>query len=344
MSHHTLSSTAKRIYWLGRYLERTENTARLVSVHANLLMDLPKRMPLGWRPMVDITGSRTLFDSLYDDTNENNVARFLINDIRHPGSLLNSLKWARENARTLRGIIPNQAFEYINELHLFGREHLGEPLSRTRRVAGLSDVTEFVQRIEGFMSANLLHDAHWNFLRMGNFIERADMTSRIIDVGTDNLLESAVELAPFADIQWRSVLLSLNAVQSYNISVQEPIQQGAVLEFLFRDPRLPRSLLYSLNSLRNSLRALPRHEKALRSVNRMRRHLQHAELHLLGGETLHTFTDTCQKELAEVHDVINRSYFEFRPRRRPQRKSARGVIKSRGGIKNRSERLNAKER
>ena len=206
------------------------------------------------------------------------------------------------------------------------------------------------------MSANLLHDAHWNFLRMGNFIERADMTSRIIDVGTDNLLESAVELAPFADIQWRSVLLSLNAVQSYNISVQEPIQQGAVLEFLFRDPRLPRSLLYSLNSLRNSLRALPRHERALRSVNRMRRHLQHAELHLLGGETLHTFTDTCQKELAEVHDVINRSYFEFRPRRRPQRKSARGpiksrspiksrgAIKSRGGIKNRSERSNAKER
>ncbi len=323
MSHRTLSSSAKRTYWLGRYLERTENTARLVSVHANLLMDLPKRLPFGgWQPMVNITGSRTLFDTLYDRTNENNVSRFLINDIRHPGSLLNSLKWARENARTLRGIIPNQAFEYINELHLFAREHLCEPLSRTRRVAGLADVTEFVQRIEGFMSANLLHDAHWNFLRMGNFIERADMTSRIIDVGTDNLLESAIELAPFADIQWRSVLLSLNAVQSYNISVQEPIQQGAVLEFLFRDPRLPRSFLYSLNSLRNSLHSLPRNEKALRSVNRMRRHLQNTEVHLLTGEALHAFADTCQKQLAEVHDVINRSYFEFKPRRRPQRTSA----------------------
>ena len=327
MSSHTLSSTAKRIYWLGRYLERTENTARLVTVHANLLLDLPKRLPLGWRPMVNITGSKTLFDSLYEETSENNVARFLINDNRHPGSLLNSMNWARENARTLRGIIPGKAFEYINELHLFAREHLGEPLSRTRRVAGLADVTEFVQRIEGFMSANLLHDAHWNFLRVGNFIERADMTTRIIDVGTENLLESAVELAPFADIQWRSVLLSLNAVQSYNISVQEPIQQDAVLEFLFRDARLPRSFLYSLNGLRNSLNSLPRHEKALRSVNRIRRQILNAELNLLGGETLHAFTDTCQKQLAEVHDVINKSYFEFKPRRQPKRISAKRKVK-----------------
>jgi uncharacterized alpha-E superfamily protein len=226
MSAHTLSSTAERSYWLGRYLERAETSARLVSVHANLLIDLPKRMPLGWRPLVAITGSAEVYDTLFDDTGERNVCRFLINDVRNPGSLINSLSWARENARTLRGIIPRSAFEFVNEAYLFAREKLAEPLSRTRRVSGLTTITEYVQQVDGYMSANMLHDAHWNFLRIGQFIERADMTTRLIDVGTGTFWASAADLEPFADIQWRSVLRSVYALQSYNTSVAEPISQA----------------------------------------------------------------------------------------------------------------------
>ena len=316
MSLHTLSSTAKRSYWLGRYLERAEGTARLVAENGSLLMDLPKRLPLGWQPLVNITGSDTLFDELYSEPTERNVVRFIINERRNPASLSNSLNWARENARTLRGIIPRQAVEYIIELHLYAREHLSEPLSRSRRMEGLSNVPEFVQRIDGFMSANMLHDAHWNFWRLGNFIERADMTSRIIDVGADNLLQPAVELEPFADVQWRSVLRSLNANQSYTSVVQEPIQQSSVLEFLINNAALPRSLTYSLNSLRNCLRSLPRNERVLRALNRLRRYIAQVDPTTLEGETLRTFLDDFQLQLANVHQQVNKSYFDFKPRRR----------------------------
>ncbi len=309
MSRHTLSSTAKRSYWLGRYLERADSTARMVAENGNLLLDLPKRLPLAWQPLVNITGSATLFNEISREPNERSVTRFLINDRRNPASLANSLEWARENARTLRGIIPRHAVEYIIELHLYAKEHLSQPLSRSRRAEGLSNVSEFIQRIDGFMSANMLHDAHWNFWRLGNFIERADMTSRIIDVGADNLLQPAVELEPFADIQWRSVLRSLNATQSYASIVRAPIQSNAVLEFLIKNPALPRSLTYSLSSMRNSLRALPRSQRVLRTVNQLRRHIDQCDTTNLEGKALREFLDDFQLQLAHVHEHVNKIYF-----------------------------------
>lgn len=316
MNAHTLSSTAERSYWLGRYLERAETTARLVSVHANLLFDMPRRMPLGWRPLVAITGSTALYDQHFDDTTERNVCRFLINDQRNPASLIQSLSWARENARTLRGIIPRPAFEFVNEAYLFAKDQLTEPLSRTRRVSGLTTITEYAQQVDGYMSANMLHDAHWNFLRIGQFLERADMTTRMIDVGTGTFWDSAADLEPFADIQWRSVLRALYALQSYNTTVAEPVTQGPVMDFLMNDPRLPRSLAYGLNSIRNNLRALPRHDKPMRAVNRIRRELSATDVRGMTATAVSDYLDQCQVRLSQVHEEIHRTYFDFRPRRK----------------------------
>ncbi len=316
MNAHTLSSTAERVYWLGRYLERAETMARLVTVHANLLIDMPRRMPLGWRPLVEITGSGELFNSLYEQINEKNVCRFMINDNRNPGAVLSSLAWARENARTVRGFMPLRAFEYVNELYLIAREQLTEPLSRSRRLQALSEIVEHIQRIDGFMSANMLHDALWNFLRIGQFLERSDMTTRTIDVGTGTFWESAVELEPFSDVQWRSVLRSLYALQSYNTTVGEPISQGPAIDFLLNDPRLPRSVAYGLNSLRNNLRGLPRHERPLRAANRARRMIGQTRVRGMKGGELTDFLDQCQIQLSELHDEIRKTYFEFKPRRK----------------------------
>ena len=311
-----LSSIAERSYWLGRYLERADSTARLVMVNGRLLYDLPKRLPLGWQGLVEIMGSSSRFDELYDEPTEKNVSRYLINDTRNAGSLFRSLDNARENVRTLRGIIPRKSVEYINDLHLFARDTLSEPLSRSRRAQGLAEVQSAVQRIEGFMSANMLHDAHWSFLRLGNFIERADMTSRILEVGCDDLLDDAAELEPFTDIQWRNVLLSLDATQSFNQVVQGPVSQEAVLEFLVHNVQLPRSLAYPLNSLRNSIRSLPRNDKVLRSINRLRRHVAGTEVSQFEIPDVQKFLDDFQQQLAEIDQLITRTYFIFKPRRR----------------------------
>ncbi|MFX3657811.1 MAG: alpha-E domain-containing protein [bacterium] len=177
------------------------------------------------------------------------------------------------------------------------------------------------------MSANMLHDAHWNFLRIGQFIERADMTTRLIDVGTGTFWASAADLEPFADIQWRSVLRSVYALQSYNTSVAEPITQGPVIEFLMKDPRLPRSLAYGLNSVRNNLRSLPRNDKPLTAVNRIRREVAQTDVRAMSSEALSDYLDQCQVRLSQLHEQIRKTYFDFRPRRRP---TARSTAAARG--------------
>ena len=240
MTDRTLSSTALRAYWLGRYLERAGSTARLVSVNANLLIDLPVRLPIGWLPLIDILSKEQEFTELYGDaasqspasldTHEKNVVRFLLNDTRNPSSLIASLGFARENARTLRGTLPRASYEHINETFLFAKEILAEPLSRTRRTNGLQHVLARLDQINGFLSSTMLHDASWQFYRMGNFIERADMSTRIIDLRTTDLVESDSGLEPFVDIQWRSVLKSLDSMQSYTVCMQNPVNQEDVLE------------------------------------------------------------------------------------------------------------------
>ena len=318
----TLSSMAKRSYWFGRYLERTENTARLISVNANLLIDLPVRLPLGWQPLVQITGAEQLFAQLYEAPSEQNVVHFLASDLRNPGSLFASLHMARENARTLRGIFPREAFEYINETALHAKQTLSEPLSKTRRQEGLSRVMEMIQQIEGFLSGTMLHDALWQFLRIGSFIERADMLTRIVDVRSVDLMGgSEPDLSPFQDIQWRSILRSLSATQSYIQTQQGAIEETSVLRFLFQNEALPRSYLRCLNQVRHSLRALPRSERPLRAVNRMRRKILTADMQGLSGERLHEFIDQRQLDLGGLHDAVDQTYFSFKPRLRRRRKT-----------------------
>jgi uncharacterized alpha-E superfamily protein len=193
---------------------------------------------------------------------------------------------------------------------------LTAPLSPTRRVSGLNTTPEYVPLVDGNMSANMLHDAHWNFLRIGQFIERADMTTRMIDAGTGTFWDSAAELEPFSDIQWRSVLRALYALQSYNTTMAEPITQGPVIEFLMNDARLPRSVAYGVNAVRNNLRSLPRHDRPMRAVNRIRRDLAQTLVRDMTSPEISAHLDEIQVQFNDLHEQIHRTYFDFRPRRK----------------------------
>ena len=309
MKHSLLSRVAERIYWLGRYMERADNTARLINVNTNMLMDLPTRSPLGWRPLIDITGSQALFDSLYKEANERNVCRFLTSDARHPSAITCAISAARENARTVRESMPGPTFEYVNDLHLFARSELRPNLSRGKRRAALEGINSRVQRLEGFLSQNMMHDAQWQLLRRGNRIERADMTTRIIDVRSADLLPPGHDLAPFQEIQWRSVLGSLNARQSYQAAIGAPISRSLVLEFLLREPGLPRSCAYCLTAMRRHIRSLPRHEAPLRACDRTAAFFASVDLGALDRESLHRFLDECQMRLGQLHEAVAETWF-----------------------------------
>jgi uncharacterized alpha-E superfamily protein len=305
-----LSRVAENIYWLARYLERAEDTARIVMVSANLLLDLPKGIAPGWRPLVDITGSNALFEEHYRDYGERQVMRFLLGDERHTGSILYAMGAARENCRTIRDIVPREGWEQINELYLYVRDELAQGMTKRGRYAYLRHVILGTQTIFGLLAGTMLHDQGFEFLRIGRSLERADMTTRIVDVRSASLLpEDASDPRPFDTVQWVSVLKSMTAYQMYRRSHQVRVQRGAVLRFLFQSAEFPRAVNHCVEAARASLERLPRHDPALRVTGRLKRTLTGTEVADLSQGELHAFVDELQLGIGDLHAEIAQTWF-----------------------------------
>ncbi|MGR6874163.1 alpha-E domain-containing protein [Pseudomonas sp. HK3] len=305
-----LSRVANNIYWLGRYLERAENTARIMNVNSNLLLDLPKSIRLGWKPILDINTSGESFFEHYETADEANVTRFIIADKNNPSSILNSLNSARENARTIREIIPREAWEEINSLYLLAKESEANALNRRHRYSYLNKIILSNQAITGILAGTMTHDDGYEFLQLGRNIERADMTTRIIDVRSASLLPDIEDKqAPFENIQWMSVLKSLTGYQMYRREVRLRIKRQDVLRFLLLNLKFPRALNHTLKKVEECLQELPNGEGVITCVQSVRKTLETSEPEKLGQDELHAFIDEIQLGLNDVHNKTSSTYF-----------------------------------
>lgn len=305
-----LARVAETIYWMARYMERAENMARLINVNANLILDIPKKTVLGWEPLIDITGTREVYVEGYNNFEERSVMKYLISDAESPVSIANSLKWARGNARTVRDVIPREAWEQINALNHYAKDQLNVAMSKRGRFSYLNEVILRCQTIVGLLSGTVNRDQGYIFIRLGRNLERADMTSRIIDVRSANLLtEESMELRPFENIQWMSVLKSLTAYQMYRQAMQARVRRSDVVKFLFQSQRFPRAILFCVQQMERSVQALPDYENSLRRIHQAKRLIQGAELHAYDQSMLHDFIDHIQIELNNIHNALTEQYF-----------------------------------
>ncbi len=308
-----LSRVANSIYWLGRFIERTENTARIVSVNANLLLDTPKSMSPGWQPLINITGSEELYRQSNKEFDERSVVKFLIGDPNNPGSILSTLLMARENARIVRDVAPREVWEYINDLYLYAKGSLQSGLSQRGRYDYLKRIIAGSQQITGMLAGTMSHDITYNFLRIGRNLERADMTIRIIDVRSASLLPNQADLTPFENIQWMSVLKSLSGYQMYRLHMQARVRRSAVLAFLLGNREFPRAFFHCLCEAEEALRNLPRNDKALAIIAAVKDTVQKVDLAQLAQEALHAFIDELELALVELTTLIDVTYFVIEP-------------------------------
>lgn len=305
-----LSRVAENIYWLARYLERAENTARLLTANATLHLDLPRGITPVWEPLIAITGARELFERQHPDYSEKQVIRFMIACERNPGSILSSLRAARENARTIRDYLPREAWELINKHHFDAAEKLDGGLSKRGRWDYLKEIILTTQALNGMLAGTMNHDQGYQFLLLGRNIERADMTTRIIDVRTDGLFpHETTELRPFETLQWISLLRSLSAYQMYRRSMQAQVRRGDVLLFLFQSPDFPRSIRYNLCSIEHSLRTLPNHEATVTILHAIKTKILSAQVEKMKCKPLHNFIDQVQIGLDQIHGEICSAWF-----------------------------------
>ena len=305
-----LSRVANHIYWMDRYLERAENTARLIQVNTHLLLDLPRNVTLGWEPIIDMLSFRDVFYDLYKEADEKSVIKFMVTDTNNPGSIINCLAAVRENARIIREIIPSEAWEQINNLYIAAKADGQSVLTRRHRFNCLHRIIVANQTITGLLGGTMLRGEGYAFLRLGRHLERTDMTSRIIDVRSASLLpDLSPEQSAFENIQWMGVLKSLTAYQMYRQEMRIRINRADVLEFLINNKQFPRSLQHGLMQIGKCLLELPNSQSISQQVEALSEELQKLDTHELTQDRLHEVIDDIQLGVVKIHQSINSQYF-----------------------------------
>jgi uncharacterized alpha-E superfamily protein len=295
-----LSRVAERVYWMSRYLERVESAARLVNVYGELLLDLPADAGLDWSVALQILGME---ESYRNSAGKETELNFLLHSQDNIASVLNSLNFARENARTTRDIVPSEAWRAVNELHLYARDKLPS-LARRPGSRVPAEIVGRCQQITGILEGTMSHGPAYHFVRLGRSLERADMTSRMIDVAAAIMLTGREELQMHSSTIWRAVLRSLSAYQMYRQFVRRRILGDDVIRFLLLDEAFPRSVRHCILALEDSLKTLPRHENTAARMSGVSRRIESIKLDSATYETLHQFADELQIELAGLHAVI----------------------------------------
>lgn len=307
-----LSRVAERMYWLGRQVERAENTIRLLSVNANLILDLPRVSNQIWAGLIDITGSNSLFYNKFVKADERNVIRFMLTDKNNPGSLINTVQMARENGRVTREILPSEAWERINEFYLYVNKNAEKSVKRDGRFKFLKEVTRYCNQITGQLFDGMSHSHAYSFVRLGINLERADMGTRIVDVGCLNLLQKN-DTAPgiFDDLLWVNVLRSLSAFQAYRQQVKDRVNGEDVVDFLLRDRDFPRSINHCLYGINKCFSRLPGNDIPLRAITQTQRLVRESKTEGLLESGMHEFIDEIQIELGSLHTMIGQTWFGY---------------------------------
>jgi uncharacterized alpha-E superfamily protein len=313
-----LSRVANSVYWMNRYVERAENVARFLDVNINLTLDLGDTMKEQWGPLVDTTGDRPEFERKFGLPTRENVWEFLTFDLENANSIVSCLRSARENARSIREIIPSEMWEELNKAYLLVRG--------TDTAAAIDHPHEFLGQVKvssqlvlGMTDSAMSRGEAWHFAQLGRLLERADKTSRILDVKYFILLPSTAEVGtPLDLIQWSALLKSASAFQMYHRS-RGRISPSRVADFLILDREFARAMRFCLNHAERSLHAItgsPRgkgHTLAEQQLNLLGSQFDFAYIQDIIEEGLHEFVDRFQTRLNDVDDAVYQTFFAARP-------------------------------
>jgi uncharacterized alpha-E superfamily protein len=314
-----LSRVANSLFWLGRYVERAENYARFIDVNFNLSIDLPPGLKEQWDPLISATGDRDYFVSLYGENfkRENSVL-FLAFDQRNQNSIISTIQLARENARIVRENIPRETWEVLNDLHLYLQKQLQRTVWKLEDSGNcFKKIKNKLQLLNGISYGTIPRTQGWSFTKMGQYLERADKTSRILDVKYHFLLPSVEEVgSPLDFLHWTALLKSVSGFNAYR-RIYGKIDPANIVSYLVLNRHFPRSIFFCLMEAEKCLHDIsqsPRgfSNEAEKSIGNLRADLEYADVVDLFDFGLHEYLDQLQQRLNQISTAIDEQYFRIR--------------------------------
>ncbi len=313
-----LSRVADSIYWMSRYVERAENLARFVDVTHNMSLDLPPGSEQQWGALVYASGDQEFFEQRYGEATRENVTQFLTFDREYSGSILSCVHAARENARSVRESISSEMWEQLNQFYLTVRE-----AAKTGLPGSPNDFFQYVKNSShlfvGITVTTFSQGEAWHFSRLGRVLERADKTSRILDVKYFTLLPSVADVGtPIDDLQWSAVLRSVSGFEMFR-KRHHGITPKRVVGFLVLDRQFPRAIMHCIDTAFRSLHAISGSPQgtfwniAEKRLGQLRSELAYSTVDEIIAIGLHEYLDSLQTKLNEVGDGIYHTFIAMDP-------------------------------
>jgi len=308
-----LSRTADHLYWMSRYIERAENTARLLDIayQTTLQPQSAEESEQSWRSLVSISELNSLYGAKYSTINGRNVMEFMVADESNLSSIFNCLRAARENARAVRGALTTEVWETMNQTWLEFRRLL-------REGALMRDPSQFFEWVKyrshlsrGVTVGTMLQDEAFHFIRIGSFLERSDNTARLLDVKFYRQEPIATERDAARDFYyWSAVLRSVSGFEIYRKVYSNVIQPDKVAELLILRPDMPRSLSHCITRMLANLKrvANPHSAETLRRVGRLEAELAFGRIDEILATGLHPFLDGFLAEVSDLGDRISKDF------------------------------------
>ena len=249
-----LGRTASGLFWMMRYLERFENTARLIDAGFRMSLTRARTSESEWESVLTTAGTRELYMAEHDRFSTSRAVDFLVANRDNPNSLLQSIMSARENARMTRTALTKDAWEAINETWIQFKQDIRDKKHQTDLQDLLSSVRQQAALVRGVINGTMLRNDIFRFARVGGLIERADNTARILDTKYYVLLPSSASVGSSLDrVQWEMILRSASAERSFHWLYGGEMSPAAIVEFLIHDVRLPRSIAYCYDEIIETL-------------------------------------------------------------------------------------------
>lgn len=318
-----LSRVADSLYWMSRYIERAENVSRLLDVNLQLLLDFEEmddvKLKEHWEPVIRATGDEELFYKLYDVADSKNVTDFLTFNRENPSSILSCMIAARENARMIRDQLSTEMWQCINQAYLFLKSNNAKRVWDSGPYEFYKQIQDYSHFFMGLTDSTFSHTEGFYFMQMGKFLERADKTSRILDIKYHILLPSVEEVGGALDaVQWSAILRSCSAFEAYHRIYVASVDPLKVADFLIFNDHFPRSIQFCVREMDKNLHRIsgcPMDEysnAAERSSGRLLSELKYNTITDAFDMGLHEYLEGMQKRFVEIGGEVYQSYM-FHP-------------------------------
>ncbi len=308
-----LCRVADSLFWMSRYLERAENQARFIEVTSNIALGYRGREETLWSSLLHAGGDAEAFRARYTETTRENVIRYLLFDRQNMNSVISCLSYARENARTIRENLTTPMWEAVNRFYLRVRQAASQQASVLQHPHPfLEQIKRSAHQVIGVTDATWSHGEAWHFSTLGYQLERADKTSRILDVKYFILLPNPSHVGSQVDVvQWGALLESTSALQMYRRTFGR-IQPVNVVDFLMLNAQFPRSMRFCVAASEKALKEICGTDDSapLQEVRRLGDRLTSAKASDIIDNGLHQFVDNFQSHLNDIGQAISETFFQ----------------------------------